>query len=422
MEIVQNNNGKRLKINALLLLSMLVVARVTCSALSNIPIFSVAFTFIYGAAFIALYLLANRNIKTSDFYLMCSAFVYALYVVFRSFIAGKSLFARDSFNAYIIIFLTVIYVWIKGQSLETKALMFKLIFTTLIFDYVYSIIVLIQDPNASRTAASLGVLEKSPYDILSAVGSFDTVYGSLSIIVILVCMRQLLKKRQLKDFTSLFVLILSFVFVIMASYATALLLLILTVALLWGQKNKTASAILLILLLLLLIFHDPVGEWIMRKSYTITYSETISEKAYDIGYMLKTFEASGTYAGDSGRASKMTASWETFLRHPIFGGIGLPDCKVYGHSEILDFLGNFGIIGFAFLVIYMVCLYRSVRKELPSKHFRAGWAIIILVFIISAVLNPSLYSMQMVPLILMAPLSFAYVEMCAKKKWLGEHK
>ena len=59
MEIVQNNNGKRLKINALLLLSILVVARVTCSALSNIPIFTVAFTFIYGAAFIALYLLAN---------------------------------------------------------------------------------------------------------------------------------------------------------------------------------------------------------------------------------------------------------------------------------------------------------------------------------------------------------------------------
>ena len=98
------------------------------------------------------------------------------------------MFAREAFNAYIIVFLTMIYLWVKQKPLATKVLLFRFILAALIFNYVYSIVVLFFDPGASRAAAALGVLEPSPYDVLHAVGSFDAVYGGLSVILILLSM------------------------------------------------------------------------------------------------------------------------------------------------------------------------------------------------------------------------------------------
>ena len=186
MELIKKE--KTLNLNLLLILALFVVARISCQALSNLPFFNMAFTFMYGAAFVFLFFLTVKRIKTQDFYLVIAAFLYAGYVFVRSYIAGSSIFARDSFNAYVIVFLTMIYVWIKEKPLATRTTMFRLIFAALIFDYVYSIWVLWQDPNASRISAATSVLEKSPADILNAVGSFDTVYGSISIIIILLCM------------------------------------------------------------------------------------------------------------------------------------------------------------------------------------------------------------------------------------------
>ncbi len=418
MELLKKD--KTLKLDVLLILALFVVARISCQALSNLPFFNMTFTFIYGAAFVFLFFFTVRRLKKQDFYLMVAVFLYAGYVFVRSYWAGSSIFARDSFNAYVIVFLTMIYVWIKEKPLATRALMFKLIFAALIFDYVYSIWVLWQDPNASRISAATSVLEKSSADIWYAVGGFDTVYGGLSVVVILLCMRRIFKEKHINNLSSILVLFLALVFIIMASYATAILLLILTLALLWGEKNKAASAMVVICILLIFIFHEPIGDWIMDKAQLITYSETASEKAYDFGYMLKTFEVAGTYAGESGRASKMISSLETFERYPIFGGIGMPDCTVYGHSELVDFPGNFGLVGFGFLIAYFVCLYKNVKACLQSKVMKSGWKIIMLVFVISAALNPTLYSMQMMPLILMVPLAPSYIEMCETKKKLGE--
>lgn len=418
MELI--NKEKKVKFDILLILAMLIVARISCPALSNIPLFNMAFTFIYGTAFVALYILSVKRIKKQDLYLIVAALLYTLYVFIRVYMAGNSIFARDSFNAYIIVFLTMIYIWVKEKPLATKVLLFKLIFAALIFDYVYSIWVLWQDPGASRTSAAIGVLEKSPADVLNAVGSFDAVYGGLSVIVILLCMRQIFKEKRVKNKTSLLVLILALVFVIMASYGTALVLLVLSLALFSGQKNRAASVVLLLSLVLILVFHESFGQLIMDLSNSITYSETASEKMYEFGYMLKTFEAAGTYAGESGRAARMMWAWETFKNYPIFGGMGMPNAKVGGHCELLDFPGNFGLVGFALLATYFVYLYRNIRVGLSSRKMSSCWKIIMFVFIISAALNPSLYSLQMMPMILMISLAPSYIEMCEKKKISGE--
>ena len=404
------------KLDLLLVLVLLVLARICCPALSNIPLFNMTFTFIYGVAFIFLYLLSAKKIKIKDFSLVLAAVVYTAYVLLRGFFADKGLFAREPFNAYIIVFLTMIYIWVKGQPLKIKAFLFKFILATLIFDYVYSIIVLFFDPNASRLAAATNLLQGSPYDILNAVGSFDAVYGGLFVIVILICMRQSLKKKKVKNKLSLLVLLLALAFILMSAYGTALVLLTVALALLLARKSKAFSLILLLIIAGVLIFHEPIGQWIIDLSKGITYSDMISTRVKDIGYMLKTFESAGTYAGETGRTARMMWSWETFEKYPIFGGMGMLDAKIGGHSELFDLLGNFGLIGFACVTAYFIALYKSIRLSLPSKEMKTCWNIIMLVFIVSSILNPSLYSLQMMPMILMIALAPSYAEICRNKK------
>ena len=416
----QIKERKKTNLDLLLILALFILVRISCPALSNIPIFSMAFTFVYGAAFVVLYFFFVNKMPWRDFYLMIAAFLYTAYIFFRGFAVGSGLFTREAFNAYIIVFLTMIYLWVKQRPLATRVLLFRLIFAALIFNYVYSIIVLFFDPGASRAAAALGVLERSPYDILNAVGSFDAVYGGLSVILILLSMRRLMKEQDLKNKTTLLVLILALVFIIMAAYGTALVLLVIALALFIAQKNKLFLVGFLMVALVVVILHEPVGAGLMKLSENIGFSETISEKMNETGYMLQHFEAAGTYAGDKGRAARMAWSWQTFLDYPIFGGLGIYGAKVGGHSELLDMLGNFGLVGFGLIATYLVCLYRNVREELQTHTMKVCWKIVMFIFILSSVLNPSLYSLQMMPMILMISLVPAYIEHCKNKQTLGE--
>lgn len=418
MKLIKEENKQ--SVDLLLVLAVFVLARICCPALSNIPIFSMAFTFAYGAAFVLLYLISVKSMPWQDFYLMVAAFGYTLYICIRGFIGGAELFSKDAFNAYIIVFLTMIYLWAKRRPRATKVLLFRLILAALLFNYIYSIVVLFFDPNASRASAALSVLERSPYDILNAVGSFDAVYGGLSVILILLMMRRIMKEKNIKNKTTLLVLILAFLFIVMASYGTALVLLVVALALFAAKKNKVLSILLMISVILLLILHEPIGRLLIDLSSRITFSETVSGKMGDIGFMLEHFEAAGTYAGDAGRSVRMTWSLETFKQYPIFGGFGIMGEKIGGHSELLDMLGQYGFVGFSFAFAYFICLYKNIRGQLVFKEMKTVWKIIVLIFVISSVLNPSLYALQMMPMILMIPLASAYLEMCEDQKALGE--
>ena len=338
----QIKRKRKQSIDIIPVLALLVLARICCPALSNIPLFSMALTFVYGATFVLFYLATKKTVKRQDFYLLVFALLYTAYISLRGLLAGKGLFPRDSFNAYIIVFLTVIYLWVKEKPLATKVLLFRFILAALLFDYVYSIVVLFFDPGASRISAATSVLEKSPYDILSAVGGFDAVYGGLSVVLILLSMRRMMNEKKVKNKITLLVLILALVFIFMAAYGTAIVLFCLALALFIAQRNKVFSVLLVAFGVALLVLHEPIGNGVMNLSAYLSYSETVSEKIEQFGYMLQTFEAAGTYAGDAGRAVRMFWSWNSFRNNPILGGLGVPGAKVGGHSEFLDLLGNFG--------------------------------------------------------------------------------
>ena len=404
----QTVKQKNKSIDLLMVLAFLIVARISCPALSNIPFFSMAFTFLYGVAFLGLFLITVRYITKAELTMLLLAALYTAYVLIRSVIADKGLFSTDAFNAYIIVFMTVICLWMRRQPIEKQAILIKLIFWALIFNYVYSIWVLTKDPGASRTAAATSVLEKSPYDVLNAVGSFDAVYGGISVVTILLCMLQDMEKGDKRKWFIGIILALAVVFIYMASYATALVLLVFTVALILGSRNKFFTGLVITGLLLVLICHEAIGQGIVSLSTRISANSTVQEKMRDFGSMLESFEATGTYGGNSGRAARMQWSLNAFISHPILGGFGRDGVKIGGHSEFLDLLGKYGILGFGLMTGFFVTLYRDIQKGLQQPKMQQCCKIVFFVWLITAVVNPALFSLQMMPIILMLPLSAAY--------------
>ena len=405
----QQISKKSQSLDLLTVLAFLVVARISCPALSNLPLFSMAFTFVYGVGFLGLFLLTYPRVTKGELGLLLTIALYTVYVVIRSMLSGKGLFATDAFNAYVIVFLTVIYIWSKRQSERKRRQLFGLILLALCFNYIYSIWVLTKDPDASRTAAATSVLEKSPYDVLNAVGSFDTVYGGVSVVAILLVMRRCMDKRDTRKWLLLAVLVLDIVFIYMAAYATALVMLLFTVALILGSRNKVLNGTLVAGFIVILVFHEPVGQWVVEQAAHFSGSETIQEKMLDFGEMLKTFEAAGTYGGEDGRAARMQWSINAFLENPLFGGYGKRGIRVGGHSELLDMLGKYGILGFGLMAAYFLSLYQEIRNGLDDPEMKKCCTIVLFVWIVTAVLNPALYSLQMMPIILMLPLSAAHL-------------
>ncbi len=382
-------------------LAFLVLARLGCAALSNLPFFSMAFIFGYGMLFVLLFI-ATARLNTAEFLIVTFSALYTLYVVGQTLVAGKDLFGTEAFNSYIIFFLVCIYLWLKRQSGTVKKYLLGTVLLGCAFTYVYSIIVLYFDPTASRVSAT-HILDKSPYDVLNAVGSFDAVYGAVAMLVILLYMRRGVVGRK-KRFLITTLLVLDIIFIVMASYATALVLMVLALALYVGNKNKFFTFVMFLVLVLLVFFHEPVGGWIINLSKSITYSEIVSEKLGEFGYMIQTFELAGTYSGDEGRFARMIMSWDVFVAYPLLGGYTVSGATVGGHSELFDMMGRFGIVGLFLSVMLFVSMHKDI-KEGSDKDGKKTAFVVYILFAISAVMNPALYTLQILPIIIVLPLA-----------------
>ena len=401
---------KKRNINEMSILAFLIVARLACPALTNIPLMNMTFVFIYGVLFCFLHVVFDNRMTKQDFVLFVSVSLYVTYIITRLLIAGQGIFSKDAFNAYMLFFLINILLWSKNQTAELRSNLFKLILFTCAFNFLYSIWILILDPDASRRAAATSVLEASPHDVLNAVGSFDAVYGAIFVILLAIYMRKNMQKGRERIIVTLIMIIMALVFIVMAAYATAILILLLALIICLNNKKSLIFGIGTVIILVILIFHEFIGNAIMALADSVNYSKILSLRVKEFGYMLKTFEATGTYAGEEGRWQKLIDSFTTFTMHPIFGGLGIRGSKIGGHSEIFDILGKYGLFGFVLLVIVFVNLYKSLTDNLTDEKSVKCLKIMFFIYIVLSVLNPSLYALLIMPIVLMFPLSKDYME------------
>lgn len=204
-------------------------------------------------------------------------------------------------------------------------------------------------------------------------GGFPLTYG-LSFLIIFLAFYLLKVANKVKKLILIFYVCLFGYTLFKSQYFIATLLVIFGVILNSFNKNKQKIffffyiLIILCLSLYLFGFFNFVGEFIIES--TQSNNSVLGVKLNEIGYFL-TGNNSNSYVNILGRTSRMKISLDTFLAHPIIGvgritgfntdiEIGL----VGQHSEWIDSLARFGIIG---SFIYFILLYKLFKDTYQVK-------------------------------------------------------
>lgn len=390
------------------LLASIILARLSCVALSNIPFFTITFIMLYAVALIFLLIRSFGFLTKNETGALGFLIVYVFEVVLSSLISERGIFDTQAFNSYIIVILFFLYLHIKRLSNQSQKLFFVIVLSGFTVTFIYSIVKLAQDPMLSRKAATGRYFEDS-VDTLSAIGGFDTVYGGLLVFVILVYLWSFLRDKKAKMLVFL-IMASCIAFIVMATYGTAIVLLIFAIALIIFRRNSISAFLVSIVLIVGVVCHESIGTWIMNLSDTIEYSDTFQEKINQIGYMIRYGESVGTLAGDEGRWARIGWSLDTFSQYPIFGGFTKPDVRIGSHSEVADLLGRFGLVGFISLGSFFWITFKDIASQITTKLGKKMLFVCISVYLAIAVLDPALYTQQILPIFILVP----FVEKWAK--------
>lgn len=398
---MQINKEKPVNVSVLNVLVTIIVARFSCIVLSNIPFLTMGYLFVYSVFFIISFAFVSQKLTKTEAYALLSLMVYVFEVMISCLIAGKGLFETQAFNSYILVILYFVYLYIKRLDGKKQRNFSILLLCGFSFTFIYSIIKLAQDPMLSRIAAT-GRFNEDTVDVLGAIGGFDTAYGGLLVFIVLIYLLPVVKGDFIKIFLAI-TLISCVAFIIMATYATAIVLLIIALGIMIFKRNKLSATLLFLTVLICFALREVIGEEIMNWSKTIEYSDVMKDKMYQIGYMIRYGESVGTLAGEEGRWARMGWSFETFLQYPLFGGFTVSDAKIGSHSEIFDILGRFGLLGFISMLLFFIYLLRDIARGMSSERGRKMLTTVFIIYFITSVLDPALYTQQVLPIFLLIP-------------------
>ena len=331
--------------------------------------------------------------------------VFSSISVTESYMITNDLFNRHAFCSYVIIFLLFIYFWLKRTNRKKRKVILLTSLAGYFFTQIYSIFKLLIDPDLSRKAAAAIVTDNSA-DSLNAIGGFDTVYGSIILLAIMICLCGSINHYQSKVKICILVCIITTsVFIVFSSFGIALVMMVILFILVLIEKNKKISSVICVFsLILCLIFHKQIGLVFIGLSLSISPQfNTLSGKVFQIGNMFITGESTGTLAGNDGRLARMMWSWEAFLAHPLFGSIRYPEIKIGSHSEILDIPARFGIFALISILVFFVLLYKETIHLQKTTRFKKFTSICYILYVVIAILNPAIFTQQVLPFLIILP-------------------
>lgn len=235
--------------------------------------------------------------------------------------------------------------------------------------------------------------------------AFDICYAIALVIPAVVEIIKKTKNTPQRRFVALLLImsvVIFFVFLIRAQYATAIIIVLLGVAYAFFYDKKHIFRFVLVSCILVFLFISvlPIIVGYMGQSGK---QQEIASRFEEINHVA---EGNRQYAGDiNARQNLSLVSFETFFKHPIFGvnhkldqDIHIGQQGIGNHSEWLDSLARYGL--FAFLLLYF--LFDSLRRQ---RH-EIDSGLIMFLFIILGFLNPVLYYPQMVATFLYLPLLY----------------
>ena len=221
-----------------------------------------------------------------------------------------------------------------------------------------------------------------------AIGDFNLVYTAVCIVSMLIF---LIFEKQVNSKIAI-LLIFGFALILNASYMTAIILLIfliwISIFVKYRKKPYIFSFLLIVFLALLLIGIDIVANIIYFIASIDLFTPAINLRLYDIYYVLTGMgltEASSIFA----RFELGSISWNSFLDYPF---IGIPysqygQMSVGSHTQWIDNLARFGILGNLVLYTHLVCWYIQGLRDSNEGTSRGAHIIAWAVFLLLGIVN-----------------------------------
>lgn len=196
-----------------------------------------------------------------------------------------------------------------------------------------------------------------------------------------------------------------FFIAVINSRTTSLLLLLFGVLLLifFAKKKKISFSKILITIIILFIIFMLFRSFIFEFLIGMFKGSRSQERLEDLSLFFngQSYSSDGSF---SVRMKLAQISFESFSKNPftVLFGMGEHDVPVKsyyyatitgigGHSQIIDYLAQYGIVGFSILVFYF---YENIRKSVRLSHKKSlngGYFVIIIVFFLYGLFNIVFY-------------------------------
>ena len=281
---------------------------------------------------------------------------------------------------------------------EMKRLLLIIVGLCIIGD-VLSLIQLNINPDIARLLAGVSLEEEKIMFYKKGVGGYGYVFAMAFLTFGIVRWLRTTDKLWERAYLIVF-LVINSLFVLYAAYTTAIMITILMagVALMSGAKNKYRLLIVMIALLIVVCFRMPIIEFCYNVANDLEI-EWVAKRFGQLLYAQKEDDLSSLR-----RFELYKLSWNTFLRHPLFGG------GIYGgHSQVLDVLAGYGVFGFA-----LIWLFNNCKKLCEKVLVQSNLTIFFFTFFAFACIDTCSVMQLPVAVFFVVPL-IAYMEIKGEK-------
>ena len=282
-------------------------------------------------------------------------------------------------------------------------------------------IALFQDVVLNRTYNYEMLL--SNFDEMEEMGSYIGWTAFSTMILFLYCISLLIflnnPRKSVKIFYAI-IMVLSLYYLFFCSMrGTIVVLLLLATALMlyskYSRKNtffRIMGIVIIVLLVMVWLFAPDI---LLNAMVNYSPNERLAQRAYDIQ---QSYEFGLSENSFSGRFGLEMISIRTWLRDPLTFLFGIGDHRISdygvqgfamtgigGHSEIIDSLARFGVVGFSIISVAFYYISSYIVNLFYDKIVKKQVRIIIVIFLLAALTKAVLFHIIGIVFLLLFPLS-----------------
>ena len=210
------------------------------------------------------------------------------------------------------------------------------------------------------------------------LGGYDFIYTCVLLYPLVVFA---FKQKRLRLIWAIFAAFLVLVMILNSGYTTAFLLWMATTAMFFLPRNLNKRGVLFLLIVTILAI---VLFFTLFSAGIKSLAKLIDNE--DIAYRLEALSggSEGIRASEDDRLTLYEMSIESFFKSPLIGGILKGSVKAGGHSFILDFAAQYGLIGIVLLIVMYRVIF--VRFYKPFERVQ-GYGYILWMFLQTLILS-----------------------------------